>query len=267
VLKEVASRESFLAAPVGRYVRGRGWLFVCAHAGLYATFLAGRPDENDLRELTHVYGVRGARHTPHVTLFDASRVETIDAAAMGVLLGYYQANVKVLTRSMKRVAVVHGDGAVGAVFAGYPSMIPLPNEYRQFAGTDEALAWLGADEALRAELRALADSVVAVDPEIQRLRALLDERLDLSVAEAARALGLAARSLQRRLERVGTSFQRELDRARLDATIARLGDAERDLTSIALDVGFASLQSFTDWFRAQTGEPPRTWRKRHVAKR
>ncbi len=261
-LKQAATRAGFLASPVGRFVRGRAWAFCCPHPGLYVTLLAGRLDEGDVRELTGVYAVRGARRTPHVKLFDASRVQTIDAAALGLLLDFYVARTAALTRNCSKVAVVHGGGATGAVFAGYPKLLPLECEQRSFGDTDAALAWLGADEAVRRELVTLAESLGGDDVHLARLRALLGERVDLSLAGAARTLGLAARSLQRRLADGGTSFQRELDRARLEAATRRLGDARRPLTSIALDLGFSSLRSFTDWFRAQTGAPPRAWRDR-----
>jgi AraC-like DNA-binding protein len=257
-----ATREGFLRAPEGRFVRGRSWIFGCAHAGLYVTFLSGCPDEHDLRDLTLAYAVPLAAATPHATLFDASRVLEVDVVALALLLGFFERRAEVLTRRTERLAVVHADGVAGAVFAGYPKVLPIPCETRSFVATDAALRWLGCRAELRAELGALAASLDAEEAELGRLRALLGERPGTSMAEAARALGQAPRSLQRRMQRAGTSFQREADRARFDVATRRLLEGE-DLATIARDVGFASQQSFTDWFRERTGEAPGSWRRRH----
>src|SRR6516162_7279577 len=114
MLKAAATRESFYAAPEGRYLRGRTWIFGCLRPGLFASFLAGRPEEGDLAVLSRVYAVPAAR-LPHTVLFDGSRVESLDAAALGLLLSSMAAGIRRLTKNLLRVAVVHGKGATGAV--------------------------------------------------------------------------------------------------------------------------------------------------------
>jgi AraC-like DNA-binding protein len=257
------TRESFLARPRGRYLRGRSWIFCCASDRLYATFIAGRPEQDDLRELTRAYAVPGAARLPHHVLFDASRVVGSDIAAIGLLLDFFLERATFLTRNLTRVAAVHGAGLAGAMFAGYPQVLPLPCVSRRFKATEDALAWLDCDATLAGALCALADSLGTEEEHLVHLRALLCERPGLSAAEAARSLGIAPRSLQRRLQAGGTSFRRELDRARLAAAMERLVAGDSDLTAVAHAVGFSSQQSFSDWFRRCAGQAPGAWRQRY----
>jgi AraC-like DNA-binding protein len=265
-VKAAATRASFFEAPVGRFLRGTSWIFACPSDGLYVTLLGGRPGEVELGALARSYAVPAAK-TSHSVLFDGSRVEEVDARALGMLLDHFHTRAKAFTRSLTQVAVVHGAGVAGAVFAGYPRMIPLPCETRLFADTDEALVWLGALPPVRDAVLTLAGSLASRDVDVVRLGALLDERPALSVDDAARALAIASRTLQRRLREAGTSFRAESDRARRDMAMRRLLRPDDALATIAAAVGFASVQSFTDWFRAQTGEAPGTWRKRRVQRR
>jgi AraC-like DNA-binding protein len=259
-VKAAGTRASFFEDPTGRYLRGRTWIFACPREGLYATFLAGTPDEADLRELTGAYAVPAAR-APHVVLFDGSRLEAIDHAAHSMLLEVFAARTERLTRVMTRLAVVHGEGTVGAVIAGYPKMLPLLCAPRLFRETDAALEWLDVPAALRREVVELADTLGPQDADLVRLSGLLGERPSLSLEDAARALRLAPRTLQQRLRDAGSSFQRTVSAARRSAAERRMLETDEPLTTIALAVGFASLQSFTDWFRAQTGEAPSAWRR------
>src|SRR5258706_6468580 len=172
-MRPAATRSSFFEAPAGRYLRGRTWIFACAHEGFYGTFLTGRPDEADLAELTRAYAVPAAREIPHVSLLDASRVEEVDAAAFGLLLDFFVAHLPGLARRITRLAFVHGPGVAGATIAGYPKVLPLECPVRIFDDGAAALDWLdGSDAALRAELVRLVDSLASEAPERTRLRAI-----------------------------------------------------------------------------------------------
>lgn len=266
-MRATATCQSFLRSPVGSYLRGRSWLVACPYANLCATVLAGRPDEQDLRELTSAYAVPEARVSPHAVLFDGSLMTTVDDAALGMLLAYFVEHQGRLTRFITRLAVVYGTGVAGAVVAGAPKMLSLSCPVQSFSDTGAALDWLGFDEAaLRHELAALSQSL-ADDATLARLRALLTERPGATLSTVARLLGTSGRSLQRRLKERGTSFQSEVTQARLARALPRLAACDGALTAIALDIGFESLQSFSDWFRQQTGESPLSWRRRHQVER
>ena len=105
-------------------------------------------------------------------------------------------------------------------------------------------------------------------PVVAALRAFLDARLEgPSIAEAAKSLGMSERTLQRRLREADTSYVDQLAKARLGAAQRLLLDSDASLTTIALDVGCASLQHFSALFRKQLGESPSSWRARHRAKK
>ena len=53
-----------------------------------------------------------------------------------------------------------------------------------------------------------------------------------------------------------------LHAARIRAAQTLLADTERKITSIALKVGYATLQHFSTVFRRSTGETPSAWRAR-----
>lgn len=256
-----ATRERYLSAPVGRFVRGRTWISAAPSTGLYVTLLAGRPRVDELRELGRTYAVRTGRHE-HAVLFDGSRVEAVDPGAHDVLVEQFTRGAERYARHLARVAVVHGRGVVGSLFAGYPKVIGLRCEWRCFVSTDAALRWLGASSTTRDDVRSLALSLTRDASERAVLTAILDERPETSLAEAARTLAMAPRSLQRMLATAGTSFRDEVDAARWSRASRALARARGSITEIALDAGFASLQAFSVWFRARAGESPRRYRAR-----
>jgi AraC-like DNA-binding protein len=73
----------------------------------------------------------------------------------------------------------------------------------------------------------------------------------------------APRSLQRDLTASRTSFQRELDAARVRLARRLLQDSDSPLTEIAYDVGCASPQHFSKLFRRVVGVAPSAWRARN----
>jgi AraC-like DNA-binding protein len=87
------------------------------------------------------------------------------------------------------------------------------------------------------------------------LRALLRERLP-DVEQAALALGLSRRSLQRKLFSAGTTFEQERDQVRRDLAEALLLQSQLSLREVAERLGFAEQASFTRAFQRWTGSTP-----------
>jgi AraC-like DNA-binding protein len=86
-----------------------------------------------------------------------------------------------------------------------------------------------------------------------------------SVHSVARALGLEARSFQRRLQTEGTSF-RELSEAYLQRQALKLlRQAALSEKEIALQLGYGNLNSFIRAFRRWHGATPGQWRARPAA--
>jgi AraC-like DNA-binding protein len=103
----------------------------------------------------------------------------------------------------------------------------------------------------------------AADSLIARVRRHLraDSR-DVSLRRVAADLGVAPRSLQRELAGAGSTFRGETRAARIEAAKEALAHSQDKLFAIAIDVGFASLQSFSDAFLEATGERPSAYRER-----
>ena len=80
------------------------------------------------------------------------------------------------------------------------------------------------------------------------------------LADAARALNIAPRTLMRRLEADGTSFQEIKDGLRRDIAIRNLQDGRKSIEEISQDVGFSSTANFHRAFRKWTGATPSSFR-------
>lgn len=85
--------------------------------------------------------------------------------------------------------------------------------------------------------------------------------------QTAKALGLHARTLQRRLREEGSSFEKIKDDARRDWAETLLAQPSVSLTQIADILGYADLSAFSRSSRRWFGEAPRTYRRRLAPKR
>lgn len=90
---------------------------------------------------------------------------------------------------------------------------------------------------------------------------LLAERMEFHLGDAAGALNLTPRTLMRRLEAEGTSFQDIKDGLRRDIAIRDLTQGGKSLEAIAQDVGFASVANFHRAFKRWTGITPGAYRR------
>lgn len=79
----------------------------------------------------------------------------------------------------------------------------------------------------------------------------------------ARELQVSPRTLQARLAAAGTTFQAELDRARLDVARRYLLGTADPIAWIAARVGFTTAAAFARFFRIATGVTPRAFRTGH----
>ena len=78
----------------------------------------------------------------------------------------------------------------------------------------------------------------------------------------ADALGMSVRTLQRRLEREGTSFGNLLDRVRAQQVSQHLANRRLRLTEVSHFLGFSNLASFSAWYRSKFHETPTEARRR-----
>jgi transcriptional regulator GlxA family with amidase domain len=85
----------------------------------------------------------------------------------------------------------------------------------------------------------------------------------LDVEWLARSLNLSRAHFIRSFRAAfGETPHRYLQRRRLERAMALLRETDRPVTEISLDVGFASLGTFSRTFREVVGEPPRAYRER-----
>jgi AraC-like DNA-binding protein len=120
-----------------------------------------------------------------------------------------------------------------------------------------------------AELAAEADRLASrylerlePDSAAARVRNLLLKAMpsgELAQDSVARALHQSASTLQRRLRREGTTYQRLLDVTRRDLAIEYLRQGQHSLADITFLLGFADQSNFTRAFRRWTGKTPREY--------
>lgn len=130
------------------------------------------------------------------------------------------------------------------------------------------------DPALSAYFREQVEAALAQrgeprDDLLSLLRRLLARDLARvpSLEEAARALGLGARTLRRRLDDAGTSFQEALDALRAEVARQHLGRPRLPIAEVAYLLGYSEPSAFHRAFKRWTGETPAQFRERALAPR
>jgi AraC-like DNA-binding protein len=262
-----AGVEAYVADPVGHFCSGRTFVHFFLDRRLCGLLLWGTPDADDVRAMTGAIGCElPGRSPPHSSIVDARRLDGIDRAAFDLLAGYIGPRGTEFGKNVDRHALVRPGGVPGAVVAGFYDVAPNahPDRTRVFTDPAAALAWLGRRDAaaVLAEIEALLAAASGTPALVRALRDHLGSRPRATLAQAAAALGVSARSLQDRLKRAGSSFRAELHAARVRAAQRLLAETEQKLTAIAVEVGFASLQHFSTRFRKATGMTPSAWRAR-----
>ena len=130
-------------------------------------------------------------------------------------------------------------------------------------------AELVRDEAELEEFLKLAPYYLVIEPQAatrsitHRIREILgdDFRREMpSFEELTRLLNMSARTLRRRLEKEGTSYQRIKDNARRDVAISLLSREGRTVSEVAEQVGFSDPSAFHRSFKKWTGLSPGSYR-------
>jgi AraC-like DNA-binding protein len=120
-----------------------------------------------------------------------------------------------------------------------------------------------AAELARVELSRLPNDAT-VPQVIQLIRAhLADGTFDLE--RTARELGIASRTLQRRLQDAGVSFTGLRDQVRSQAALALMRRTDLTIDQVAEHLGYAERSNFTHAFSRWTGMTPGAFRRRLVA--
>ncbi len=140
-----------------------------------------------------------------------------------------------------------------------------------FSTASLSLPILGADPRIG---KYLQQQVEAMDHALQptpmqepldgRVREAIDQGLlanGADQASVARALGLSARSLQRGLATLGTSFSEQVDAVRRTRALQLLARRELSVREIAFMLGYSDPRAFYRGFRRWTGSTPAEHRR------
>jgi len=84
-----------------------------------------------------------------------------------------------------------------------------------------------------------------------------------TIGRVATRLGLSARTLQRRLEAEGQTFQQQLEQVRSDLAFRYLRNTQLSLSEISALLAYADMSAFCRAFRRWTGESPASVRQQH----
>ena len=148
-------------------------------------------------------------------------------------------------------------------FFGCPVRFNAPYVYVRFPAAYLSIPLPTANPALRQLLdrqsAALSSALPGNDPfafHVQQtlMRLLPDARV--SLAQVASEMAMSVRTLQRRLEGSGQSFQQLLDRTRYELAQSYLRDPSLSMLEITLLLGFAEQSSFNRAFRQWAGVSP-----------
>lgn len=124
----------------------------------------------------------------------------------------------------------------------------------------------GADPALLAVLRAQADGMLRAQTSSESLEAAVRAAVGnlgfhrVSCGDVAKSLGVAPRTLQRRLSEAGMPFRRVLEAARMDEALFLLTQGSMPLPEIAERLGYAEPSSFWHAVKSCWGATPRALR-------
>ena len=123
--------------------------------------------------------------------------------------------------------------------------------------------WKFFEPALRQRLADLEKHASTVE----RVRSALLEALpagELSMQAVCKKLGLSTRTLQRRLQEEGSSFQQTLDALRNSLAHHYLHNSSMSGAEISFLLGFEDPNSFVRAFQTWTGSTPQAVRLAHV---
>jgi AraC-like DNA-binding protein len=263
-VRHAPSVDDFLADPVGAHVRGRAFAAWMPTDRLAGASHFGAFEAADLPAMRALFDLvlHPALVVPYDLVHDLGGVDRLDLPAFEFLAAFLAAWMPKLAGGLRRLAVVRPPGLAGAAFTGLFHDFGAKFDAELFTSRDEALRWLGVDDPVRRELLAVAEAFEHAPPLLRRLRDALAAHADLTLDDAARALGESSRSLQRHLAEERTSFRGELAGARIRVAKRRLVETDDKIEIIARDLGFRSVAAFTTMFGKLAGEPPDAFRKR-----
>lgn len=190
---------------------------------------------------------------PHLTASDLGLMR----AGLAIVIALFA--LVTLTDLTILIAILTGaDSAIRSILTGASGVMTLFVFGVALVGVPLVLGRSGG-EARQTPMDAATDDDHAL---LARFDALLTEtRLftdsGLTLARAARRLGVPARALSQAVNRVeGQNFSRHINRFRVEAATDLLTRTELPVTDIMLEAGFLTKSTFNTEFRRVTGQTP-----------
>ena len=176
--------------------------------------------------------------------------------------------------ALREVTFAHPAGFPLAAYEdlfGAPVHFDATESALWFAAEALHVPFAGRDPIVRRYLETHAESLLAQVPAVTRpLLAQVREAIIVELATSgaelsrvARRLAMSTRTLQRRLEESGTSYQEVVEEVRSSMAQVLLRDRARSIVDIAFELGYADLKGFYRAFRRWTQATPAEWRARH----
>ncbi|MEP2532778.1 AraC family transcriptional regulator [Shimia sp.] len=149
-------------------------------------------------------------------------------------------------------------------FFGCPVQFHAPRNQITFDLADLALPIVTSDEGLNKILVQHCEMVLAqTPPDSSDIRVIVERAIadrlssgDLSQDIIARDLGMSARTLARRLDQTGVSYQKVLANLRQALAERYLRSAQMSQSEIAYLLGYSDVSSFATAFKRWTGRSP-----------
>jgi AraC-like DNA-binding protein len=261
--------RSLLGALENRYYTRGQVAFWCAAGGFTGITVWGHLNEEDARELRRVIEAVLDTHPQErwpqrTSLLDASDVVAVDPRAFEIMAEHFAAQGGRVKERPVRQAMVRPRGFTGSVVAGFFSVTRPPFETAVFTSVGDAVDWLGGTEpTLAGDIDLLRQTLTQSAAELTALQRVLEADVSrLTLASAARKLGLSSRTLQRRLQAAGTTFHAQRSAVQVRTAQLMLSQTTDKIGAIARAVGCSSAPQFSALFRRLTGESPREFRER-----
>ena len=259
-------RDTFVKGPVGRYTVSRSCVVWCVSRSLCGLAFWGRPLADELLEIAAIVEAYPEQMAPSFdVVVDGRQVEALDGEALSVQMAWLWRHGAALLQRANIWSIVAEGTAVARLAQAMPV---LAGKFAFRVTTDAAVAFRAVagegGDALAVDVDAIAADARGLPRELHGVRALLARRLDATIEDAAKELGLSTRSLQRSLGNQGTSFHQELVAIRFATACELLLTTDLKIAAIGARIGI-SERAVALLFRAKTGLAPLAWRDKQKA--
>jgi AraC-like DNA-binding protein len=260
--------KDFVVAPAGSYLARRTFLLCAPSAQRLVVFHVAslaQGEEATVSDLLGLPDTPGLAPT-YDLVYDVGAVATMDLPSFKLFETFVNLTIDFVAKRTRRFALIRPGGLPGHMFSGmfHDWLVPrLGKRVRMFDARSAAYAWLRFPPVERTAVDRAIDAFTRTTPLLRQMREVLASDLRApSIARVAAKLGVSARSLQRHLGEVGTTFRDELADLRIRAAQALLVDTEDKIEWIASELGFKSRSAFAASFRAALGDTPIAFRER-----